>query len=107
MPIFDKSNEVELPDPHTGEPAIPEPGHEPYQVEADIHTDETAEEIPEIEQDAVQVETDVVTFVAQEDFEGRINQDDFKFTKGTRYFISNDQANFWVDAGKGYIAQTA
>lgn len=107
MPIFDNSKDVEVvDDPHTGEPAVPEPGHEPEQVEAVIGDDETAGEVPELDE-PIQVESDLITFVAQEDFSGRINQDEFHFEKGVRYQVTRDQANTWVEAEKGYTIEVA
>lgn len=50
-----------------------------------------------------QVEPAYKIFVPFEDFEGRINQEDFQFKKGVAVKVTADQANTWLDAKKGYV----
>lgn len=52
---------------------------------------------------AHQVEPKYKIFVPFEDFEGRINQEDFSFKKGVAVKVTADQANTWLDAKKGYV----
>lgn len=81
--------------------------NESEQQALEAKLDESAlQEVPsEVERPAVQVESNDVVFVAQEDFEGSINREPFKFTKGVRYQVTRDQANTWVQAEKGYILE--
>lgn len=76
------------------------------QQSADLNVEEALQDAPEeVERPAVQVEASDVVFVPQVDFEGSINREPFKFSKGVRYQVTRDQANTWVQAEKGYIVE--
>lgn len=97
MSVFDKSGS------DGSEKAVEVAADESKQVQ--LSTDETLGEAPEQVEEPVQVEKTTVVFVAQEDFEGNINREEFAFQKGVRYEVTRDQAQTWVDADKGYILE--
>lgn len=74
-------------------------------VEAEV--DETAVNLedPEVNVEPKQVISNKVLFVPTEDFDARVNQDDFVFQKDRPVEIARGQANDWVEAGKGWIKE--
>lgn len=97
MSVFDKSGS------DGSEKAVEVAADESKEVQ--LSTDETLGEAPEQVEEPIQVEKTTVVFVAQSDFDGNINREEFSFQKGVRYEVTRDQAQTWVDADKGYILE--
>lgn len=88
MSVFDKSG-----------------SNESEEQQIQLGADETLGETPTEVEEPIQVQAESVVFVAQEDFEGSINRENWTFKKGVRYDVTRDQANTWVQAEKGYIVE--
>lgn len=78
-------------------------GSEPSSVEVELDENVAEAEAPEEVVSPHQVEPTFVIFVPFEDFEGRINQEDFHFEEGKAVKVTRDQANTWLEAKKGYV----
>lgn len=74
-------------------------------ISVEVNEDAAEDEVPieETYPGPHQVEPTFVIFVPQEDFEARINQEEFSFQKGAAVKVKKEDANDWVDQERGYI----
>lgn len=98
MNDFRKVSKEELEQNQPAAPAVDETR------EAQVDSSVVDELDPEGVDRPVQVEDPWVTYVPRKDFTGRVNQDDYEFTKGVPVRVPRDVANMLLeDEDRGYV----
>lgn len=109
---MDKVNRAAINDEPTPGGEVMETGGNQDAVSAensqDVQVDHDAFDVgdPEFDREPEQVQDETVVYVPRKDFDARVNDQPYRFTKGVPHIVSRDLANMLLeDEDRGYVKE--